>query len=280
LGGVAYNVASNLANLTNNVYLQCAVGNDNDGHRLLAQAKTKGINICNSLVLDNKMTSRYYAILDRSGEMHMGLADMEIYNDLPLDIFTGAWSAWEKNSIIFIDTNLPAEILQQAIQLCNKKQLQLCIDPVSVSKAKKLPASLTGVFLIKPDRLEAAILADMPITSLSDCIKAGQILLKRGVEHVVISLGETGYVIVDDSYQIHLPAIHVNPIVDVSGSGDAFIAGILYELAQGANILQACETGAAAAALTLQSLHTVTENMSYSNLINQKNRNKHDEKIF
>ncbi len=271
-GGVAHNVALNLAYLIKNIHLQCVVGNDNDGYRLLSHTQNAGVDTTRSLTLDNKMTSRYYAILDKQGEMQMGLADMEIYDSIPFAEFTSAWDAWENDSIIFLDTNLPAEIVQHAIHVARQKQLCLCIDPVSITKAKKLPAELNGVFLIKPDRFEASTLANIPITSPTDAIAAGLVLLKKGVQHVVISLGELGYVIVNETCQSYFPVMPVDSIVDVSGAGDAFIAGILFELTQDANLLQACQTGAAAAALTLQSNYSVSDHMSLANLINQKNK--------
>ena len=46
-------------------------------------------------------------------------------------------------------------------------------------------------------------------------------------------------------------------VVDVSGAGDAFIAGILYGLQQDKEVIEACHIGAKAAAQTIQSISTV-----------------------
>lgn len=280
LGGVANNVARNLARLTGNVYLQCTVGRDDDGQRLLSHAQSLGIETTHSLILENSQTARYYAVLDPQGELHIALADMGIYDTIPVEPFTASWENWESDSIIFVDTCLSAELLDRVIQHCAKKQLILCIDPVSIPKAKKLPASLAGVYFLKPDRFEAAALTGITITSINDCLKAGEILLAKGVQHVVITLGKSGYVLVNDTYQTHFPALPVEHIADVSGAGDAFIAGVLYELKQGNTMSHACETGAAAAALALQSQHTVAENLSLINLSKLKNREKHHAAVF
>lgn len=280
LGGVANNVAINLANLTDQVQLQCVIGDDNEGQYVLSNAQKKGITTTNTLILKNKMTSRYYAVLDQKGELHIALADMQIYDHIPLGEFTSSWEHWEKNSIIFADTNLSTEILQYLIPWCEQKQLQLCIDPVSVSKAKKLPLSLAGVFFIKPDRFEAAALTNIPIHSIRDCMKAGDILLKRGAQNVVISLGKSGYVIINETFQKHFPALHIDNILNVSGAGDAFVAGVLFELKRDATLQQACDTGRAAAALAIQSSHTMVDNMSLDTLIDQKNRESHHAAFF
>lgn len=56
--------------------------------------------------------------------------------------------------------------------------------------------------------------------------------------------------------------IFIESVVDVSGAGDAFLAGVVYELKQGTPIVEACRTGAAMAALTIQSPYTVNEQIN------------------
>ena len=46
-------------------------------------------------------------------------------------------------------------------------------------------------------------------------------------------------------------------VIDVSGAGDAFIAGRLYGLQHDKDVLEACQIGAKAAAKTIQSINTV-----------------------
>lgn len=278
-GGVAHNVAKNLAQLTDNIFLQCVLGDDTAGKALLSSLQNYAINTDASLILNNKTTAHYYAILHPQGELHLALADIDIYNDIPFVEFTQSWETWQSDSIIFIDANLPEALLGHAIQYCHTNKLTLCIDPVSAPKARRLPSSLHGVFLLKPDRFEAEALTNTRITSTQDCIKAGIILLDKGVKNIVISLGQEGYVVVTENDQKHFPAIATRAIVDVSGAGDAFIAGILFELKRGSTILAACELGAAAAALTLQSPHTACENMTLANL-NLLRENQYDPILF
>jgi pseudouridine kinase len=198
--------------------------------------------------------------------MHIALADMEIYHHTPLYPFTHSWQAWTENSIVFVDANLPTIVIEHAIKLAIEKNLKICIDPVSVPKAKALPAHLNHVYLIKPDLLEATAITGIAIHSINDCIHAGQVLHERGVENVVISLGKSGYVIVNKHTQEYIETMIFSEIVDVTGAGDAFIAGILLGLQQSSNIKEACQMGAAAAAYTIQSDKTVAEDITISRL--------------
>lgn len=258
IGGVAHNVAKNLRQLTDQIHLQSVVGHDSEGLQILSYLKNQNIYINDMLMLENESTARYDVILDREGELYLALADMDIFDRVPHVSFTKCWDAWCEQDIIFLDTNLPAMLLEYAIQKSKEKNNILCIDPVSVSKTKKLPACLENVFLIKPDCLEAECLTNIKINSIADCIHAGKLILDKGAQNCVISLGKAGYVIINESMQTHFSVNAVNPIVDVSGAGDAFIAGIIYELKHGSDIAKACQTGAIAAAMTLQSQHTVS----------------------
>ncbi|MGM9454611.1 carbohydrate kinase family protein [Legionella bozemanae] len=283
-GGVAHNVALNLALLTNNVHLYSVVGQDNYGVQAIANLQSMDVQIQNILTLHDKSTAHYDVILDNEGELFLALADMEIFDHVPFAQFTQSWSKWSNEEIVFLDTNLSQEIIEYAIQIARSQNIKLCIDPVSVVKAKKLPASLEHIFLLKPDRFEAEALTHIRIHSVSDCIKAGHVLLDKGVRNCIISLGKFGYVIVNETIQKHFPALLSEPIIDVSGAGDAFIAGILYELKQEKPIIDACQTGAAMAALTLQSCHTVNKQIHYEALKNiqlkHKIRETDDEAIF
>jgi pseudouridine kinase len=263
-GGVAHNVAANLAALTNSVHLQCLIGDDIEGKDLLADLKNRHINIDNCLQLPHHNTARYYAVLNPRGELHIALVDMQIYEHIPLALFIENWASTFTNNIIFMDTNLSTEIITHAIQL--QASSYLCIDAVSITKSTKLPADLAGVFLLKTDRHEASALTNLPMTSSADYIAAAKKLLLRGMKNILITLGEEGYVLANQTTIEHYPAFTAKNIIDVSGAGDAFVAGILAGLQNNLTLTESCRLGAAAACYTLQSDKTVADNFSFSDL--------------
>lgn len=256
-GGVARNVAHNLAKVTSNVHLQCVVGHDAHGKALLEHIESLGVNTAYSQILKGKRTSQYLAVLDDLGELFIGLADMNIYDEIGDEFITTAWNSWTHNSLVFLDTNLPSRVIDLILNRAADLDIKICIDPVSVEKAKKIPHQLEAVFLLKPDVQEASALSHMPIRTINDCFIAGRKLVNRGVKNIVISMGNLGYVVVNDTDEIHVPALEVSTIADVSGAGDAFVAGILSGLQQNKDILESCKIGAKAAALTIQSVDTV-----------------------
>ncbi|MBV9575613.1 MAG: carbohydrate kinase family protein [Gammaproteobacteria bacterium] len=263
-GGVARNVAENLAYWTKEIHLRCAVGNDREGAALLTHMQALGVNTAGSIVSDKHNTSHFYAALNHENDLHIAFADMTIYNDISLSQLTQYH--WEEDSLIFIDTNLPAEIIRYFTHQAKATACKLFVDPVSIIKAQKLTDHLENIFLLKPNLDEASSLANMKINSRKDCLKAGRILLEKGVENIVISLGKNGYAMINKQDAAFFPAIMPRHIFNVNGAGDAFIAGILYGLQQKHALIQACQYGAAAAAFTIESQLTVSQTISAEQL--------------
>jgi pseudouridine kinase len=265
-GGVARNVAENLVHWTHGVSLHTVVGEDDDGIQMLSTLKQKGVDITHSIILKNARTANYYAVLDEKGELYLSLADMTIFDQIPMNRFIQGFNVWEPSSILFMDTNLPADIIETVIRIANEKNMYLFVDPVSVVKAKKLPVNLHGIFLLKPNPIEASTMAGMTVETVGDAMDAGQRLCQRGAKNVIITLGKAGYVIVNNDLCEFIGIEAIHDIINVNGAGDAFMAGIIYGMQQNHSIQHACQWGAAAAAFTVSSPDTVALGITSSQL--------------
>jgi len=265
-GGVARNIAENLAHWTQGITLHTVVGEDDDGIQMLSSLKQKNVNIAHSIILKGARTANYYSVLNLSGDLQLALADMQIYEQIPLVRFTQGFTHWDVGQILFLDTNLSAEIIATAIAAAREKKLKICIDPVSVTKSQKLPKDLRGIYLLKPNPLEASALTGMMVETVGDAIKAGVILLGCGVENVIITLGKAGYVIVNHELKEFIGIDPIHDVINVNGAGDAFMAGIIYGLQQNYSLMLACQWGAAAAAFTVTSHETVAASLTASQI--------------
>ena len=61
---------------------------------------------------------------------------------------------------------------------------------------------------------------------------AGRVLLSRGCGAVVLTLGGDGAAIITPGGFEHVPAPHVDKVVDTVGAGDAFVGGMALYLAR------------------------------------------------
>jgi pseudouridine kinase len=268
-GGVARNIAENLSRLGCTASLITMVGDDAEGRWLLDETKRHGVNVSQSFVLPQSQTGTYTAILDPNGEMIIAVNDMRINDQLTEDMIQARWPHIASSELILLDTNVPERILAYIIDRCKQEGLTLCVNTVSAVKARKLPQDLSGIQLILPNRNEAEVLTDTKINSIADAKQACGQIMARGVKQVVITLGEQGLVWATHDEMKHLLPPKVE-VTDVTGAGDALMAGVLFGILQRESLDTACRLGMISASLTLQSRGTVS-NLNAEQLYSQLN---------
>ena len=90
------------------------------------------------------------------------------------------------------------------------------------------------------------------ITGTDDPYEAALILKDMGVEEVVLTLGEQGSLIYSHGAFHEIPAYPTLSIVDVTGCGDTYMAGYLYQRQRGSSIEEAGKFAAAMCNIKLQ----------------------------
>lgn len=258
LGGVARNIAENLARLGTPVSLVTFVGADSEGTWLLDETKRRGVDTSLSQVLPDCRTGTYTAVLDPHGELVLALSDMQICDSVTVEQIEARWPRIASSGMIVLDTNLPAPLLTHVIERCRRESLPLAVNPVSAVKARKLPERLDGVDILFANRDEAEALTGRSVHTLQDGHRACDRLLAKGVKRVVLTLGRDGLIWAAHDQSGLLPAKPV-AVSDVTGAGDALVAGVIFGLTRGEPFSAACRLGLAAAALTLLTDQTVAD---------------------
>lgn len=257
-GGVARNVAENLARLGLPVHLLSAVGDDPAGRELLAHAARLGIATSGSLQTADAATGSYTAVLDADGAMLLALAQMALTERLSPDFLRLTTAQRASASLTVIDLNLPADSVAQLISEAAADTRPLIVVAVSVPKMARLPQDLSGVHCLLLNEGElAALCGGKPLTSASTLRRAHRQLRERGLQQLVITQGAAGVLYSDGDELLAMPAPGV-PVLDVTGAGDAFAAGVCASLYQDPlDLALACRRGLALSALTLQTEATV-----------------------
>ena len=86
-GGVGRNITENLSRLGVNVKFITAFGNDSNGDRLKKELEALGVDLSQSLTVDDENTSTYICLNDEHGEMQYALSDMRILDRLDEEFF-------------------------------------------------------------------------------------------------------------------------------------------------------------------------------------------------
>jgi pseudouridine kinase len=258
-GGVAGNVARNLGRLGLPVCLFSIVGDDPEGRSLLGDLHAASVDTSGVRRSAGPPTASYLAVLDREGRLLVAAADMEIY-----DALDAAWADRVGPSLAefdcwVIDANLPAPAIARL--LAYAKDTVVVADPVSVPKATRLEPVLDRVDALFPDRAEAFALAGVPAGGEVSVATAAAALRRRGVGVVVISLGSAGAYADDGLAPQQVAARAARVVVDVTGAGDAQIAGYVYGLSQGGRPSPLL-WGMAAASLTVETIDSVRADLT------------------
>ncbi len=262
-GGVARNVAENLARLGLPVRLMTAVGEDDTGAALIKQARDLGIDLGGTLTVTGCPTGTYTAVLQPDGEMVLAMADMAVMDRFTLAALHERRSHWASTRFRVLDCNLPEEVLSALMEDSRRQAATLVIVAVSEPKMSRLPESLEGVSVLIINVGELAARVGRVLRDRKAVVRACRQVQAQGATGVVVTLGAQGVLCVDGLGEPRAIPAPKAEIVDVTGAGDAFSAGVVASLARyPEDLFGACHLGQRLAVLTLGSRSSVVPSLT------------------
>jgi pseudouridine kinase len=263
-GGVARNVAENLARLGTRTFLVAAVGRDAAGEALLNQTAAAGVGV-EYVHRTDLPTGTYVALLDCDGELVSAVADMAATSALGPEEVDRARDVIATADLVVLDGNLDPGTLDHALDLAHTSGVRTIVEPVSVLKAALLAPHVTAdrpLYAVTPNRDELAALTGLAVRTDRQVRLGADALHQRGVWHVWVRLGERGSLLSSASAGTTLIPASSTTIRDVTGAGDAMLAAFCHAILSGSDPLDAARHGQAAAALTIASQHTVRPDLT------------------
>lgn len=219
-GGVARNVAHNLSLLGLPVALLSAWGDDAAGALLRMDCLRLGLDIDAVLTVPDTATGAYTAVLEPSGELHLGLAQLDALHHLGPGKLTRTQPRRSQAAIQLADLNLRRDTLEA--WLAEPRQGLAVVLAVSEPKMAALPEDLSRL--------------DLLIANSGEWWAAGgnTELARRGLKRALVTQGAQGVRLgqwgeIQWQWQT-LPAPATPNVADVTGAGDAFAAGVLAAL--------------------------------------------------
>lgn len=263
-GGVVRNIASQLAMLDIPVQLITVLGNDPDGEWLMNDCVTSGIGMKGVLRVADQ-TGKYVSILDKGGALYAAVcADpcgqylTPLFLQQQIELLVTA-------AMIVTDTNMEEATLCWLIAFSKEHKIPLFIEPVSVSKAKKLACiDISAVFMITPNEDELSSLCKEAEQFADSYIDT---LLKRGVKNIWLRKAANGSTIFNKQGKLDLHAPLIN-ITDSTGAGDAALAGWIAAYYLGLEPIDCLRAGHAMAIEVLQVHGAAVSGFSQKKLFN------------
>ena len=260
-GGVARNIAENLARLGVDTRLIAAVGSDQHGQMLTSLCREAGINVQHLHTIPNATTSTYMSILDDGGDMLLAINDMAIVEQLTAELLQTHAAMLKRAALIVIDCNLQADSLAW---LCNNSgDVAIFADTVSAAKAARLRPHLDKIHTLKTGTIELEALTGMQARTRRQLDKATAQLHAEGTKRVFVTRGGKGVYFSDEQKSgiRALPRKKLD-IRNAGGAGDAFLAGLAYAWLAQQSVEDSIDFSQAAAEITLT--HDGTNNPALS----------------
>ena len=262
-GGVARNIAHNLALFGIPVYLISIVGNDVFGSYVIDETRRAGVNV-EHIAVNGQRTGAYLSVMNEHRNLAVAIADTDIMRRLTASDVARHETMLANSAFVVADANLEEEALQYISDLCQHRRIPYLLEPVSVDKAKKLCYLAGKAPYVTPNRRELEIMTGRKRSVLREQCAS----LQPFYEHILVTLGERGVYHYEcgTEQETLYPAIPTR-IVNLNGAGDAFVAGFICGLFHQHPLAQSIRLGIAAAHLTLQAKESVNNALSLSSCL-------------
>lgn len=250
-GGVALNIALDLAALGAAPAFISVTGCDADGDLVEARCRAAGLDTGRIARVDGEATAVFAAIIDEQGELVAGISAMKV-----LERITPAFLEPHRELIagapmVVLDANVPAETVAWLAALARSRGFPLWLEPTAFDACLRMKPHLGAAAWTSPNAEELEALSGLPVDTRAGQLAAARALRSLGVANVAVTLGAGGVIHAGPGGETEIAA-PAAAVVDATGAGDAFVAGTVAGLLGGLDTPAALRRGMAAARLALQ----------------------------
>lgn len=170
------------------------------------------------------------------GETRISAEGCEISDSILDELFGAIKNECERDTIVTFTGRLPKGISKEKATefLVKIKELgpKIIVDCNSFSKDELFRIK---PFLIKPNEQEIQQITGKKVDSTQDALKLAEELCEKGIENVIVSLGERGFSYCNRNHKfvISVPKVEVASTI---GAGDSLIAGFVAGMTKGFGI--------------------------------------------
>lgn len=225
LGGKGANQAVAASRLGADVTMVGRVGDDPFGHDQMNGFRAENID-ARHVYIDSNATTGVALITLSGGDNQIIIvpgANMEC-TEQDVD---RAEIEISQADIIILQLEIPLEVSHRVVRKATELGKAIVFNP---APAQTLDEDvLKSVTVLTPNETEAETLTGIAVESIKGAEKAALDLLKRGVAHVVITLGGDGALIASGNDTAHVPSFSVD-VVDPTAAGDTFNGALAVKL--------------------------------------------------
>lgn len=247
-GGKGANQAVAAARLGQKTIFFAKLGADNYGEQAIDFLGKEGIDTQYIQKLNKSPTGTAQILVDEKGENvivvspgsndQLTIQDETKYEELILN-----------SDMVLIQFEIRMETVKSIIKIAKKYNKTVIVNPAPAKYLKV--EDFKQISYLVPNVNELRILANKDkLDSLEEIKAAGADLIKKGVKHLVITLGKNGTLYMSEDKEMFIKPLKV-PMLDSTGAGDCFCGAFAHYLVNEFQLKEALINASAAAALSV-----------------------------
>ncbi len=234
-GGKGSNQAVGVARLGGHSYFAGIVGDDQLGTIATDLYAAEGVH---TKYLEKTMelsTAAGFIILNQAGENGI-IIDMGANKLLDTQFVNNVEAQIAQSQVIMTVLEIPVEAAARSMELGRKYGVYTLMNPAPATiLSHKI---LQNVDILTPNESELRILLGLQPNDPTPDLELAKQLQAKGANTIVVTLGKKGAMILENGEAITVKGIKID-VVDTTGAGDAFSAGLSIALAEGKSLVEA-----------------------------------------
>lgn len=245
-GGKGANQACACGKLGGDCVFLSAIGEDDSGEKLMESLEKAGVHTDRVLKKADDTTGMAAIMVNAAGDNSIVIVpganlacDKEYVKD--------HMDAIREADVVLTQFETPEEGVFEFIQRAKELGKTVILNPAPAPE--NIPDEiLEGLDYLTPNETELNKLTDMPVETMEELEKASEVLLRKGVKNVIVTIGKRGALLNSAEGKKVCPTFTNIKAVDTTAAGDTFNAGLAVGLAEGRSLTEAiCFANAAAA---------------------------------
>ncbi|MBE5792022.1 MAG: sugar kinase [Clostridiales bacterium] len=260
-GGVARNVAENLANLGENVDMITMVDDDALGNEMKSRLEEAGVSLENAIITPRKGMGMWLAVFNEQNDLTGSISHMPKPDLMEKAFFEKGEEMIQNADTVVLEMDVSEKLAERVIELCNRyhKKVYVIVANMRVILARRDLMYKTSCVIL--NEIEAGRLFDANLQHLTPdqmLASAKPLAEKAGIRQMIVTMGINGCVYMDFERQVfgHCPPIPT-VVQDTTGAGDAFFSATVTALSNGKSLEDAVKYGTKLASLTLSTPESV-----------------------
>lgn len=227
-------------------FISC-IGSDSIGKTMKNAFAQEGIDTTHINTVSQEMTGMAFIQVAKSSENSIVLASGANAH-LGEMVVRQSEAQIAQSDCLLMQLETPLSGVELAAQIAKKNGVKVVLNPAPAQILSDELLSLIDI--ITPNETEAEILTGVQVSDEQSAVEAAQVFHKKGIDCVMITLGEKGVFVSQNGETRIINGFRVKA-VDTTAAGDTFNGGFVTALLEGQSFENAVRFGQAAAAISV-----------------------------